>query len=563
MGRFQEALQIAETLSARQVNEWQVYASLGEALAGLKRFAEAREAFTDARRLGAKYHRDGRFNDKPLDAVTEDVDPRAVYLGFEIERLARCEWADYQTKIASIRKLTEDLLAEGAHTPLTPFNSLSLPLPPSLQLAIARNEANYIKAGMAEIKRSQGFIPVRRPVDRLRIGYVSADFRYHPTAHLMRSLFKIHDRRGFEIYGYALNKEDGSRYYSQIKADCDHFIDLTELSNAQAAQRIYEDGIHILVDLMGYTKYARTEIFALQPAPIQVSYLGFPGTLGADFIHYILADSTVLPAEQAEFFTEQPVYLPDCYQVNDRWQEIAETGISRADQGLPEKGFVFCCFNQANKLDPVMFAVWVRILKELPGSVLWLLLTRAEMQDNLRREAEAHGVAGERLIFAKHLPKDRHLERHRLADLFLDTRLYNAHTTASDALWAGLPVLTCRGQAFAARVGASLLQAVGLPQLITENLKEYHRLAIHLATQPQELLELRNRLLKNRLSTPLFDTERFVRHLEQGYRIMWARYQRAEEPQAIRVTPLAPADSSEPMKRANFRLWPWKLGRSR
>ena len=258
---------------------------------------------------------------------------------------------------------------------------------------------------------------------------------------------------------------------------------------------------------------------------------------------YVLVDPVVLPPEQAVFCTEQPVYLPECYQVNDRWQEIAETDIQRADQSLPEQGFVFCCFNQIQKLEPVMFAVWMRILRRVPDSILWLYSESEEAQDNLRRSASACGVAGERLVFAKRLSKDRHLERHRLADLFLDTRIYGAHTTASDALWSGLPVLTCLGEAFPARVAASLLQSVGMPELITHSLEEYEEQAVRLATRPADLALLREKLAYNRLRRPLFDTERFTRHLECAYELMWERHARGLSPAPLHVSALPTVNS--------------------
>ena len=260
--------------------------------------------------------------------------------------------------------------------------------------------------------------------------------------------------------------------------------------------------------------------------------------MGASFIPYIIADPVVLPETLQPYFTEQPIYLPECYQVNDQEQMIATTGIKRQDVGLPETGMVFCCFNKSSKFDPVMFAIWTRILNQVPGSVLWLLASKPDVASNLRREAESRGIAGERLIFAERLPKDRHLERHRLADLFLDTHLYNAHTTASDALWAGLPVLTCIGQTFQARVAASLLQAVGMPELITHSLEEYESLAVRLATHPAELATLREKLAHNRLRTPLFNTERFARHLEQAYAMMWDCYSRHLPPAPLHVPPL-------------------------
>jgi predicted O-linked N-acetylglucosamine transferase (SPINDLY family) len=418
---------------------------------------------------------------------------------------------------------------------------LFLPLPNELRLAIARREAERLVEAVAGL--NVAIAPVSSPRSkekaRLKIGYVSADFREHPTAHLMRGLFRYHDRDRFEIHGYALRGDDGSAYYQQIRDDCDRFVDLSEVDNAAAARQIQADGVDILVDLMTYTNFARPEIFALRPAPMQVSWLGFPGSSGSDYLDYLLVDPVVLPPEQAAFCVEQPAFLPECYQVNDRWQEIAETGVRRADQGLPETGFVFCCFNQIQKLEPVMFEVWMRILRRVAGSVLWLYSESEEARGRLRATANARGIAGERLIFADRLPKTRHLERHRLADLFLDTRLYNAHTTASDALWAGVPVLTCPGETFPARVAASLLQAVGLPELITDTLEEYEERAVRLAMQPGELAELYAKLADNRLRTPLFDTERFARHLERAYEMMWERHARGLPPAPLRVPSLS------------------------
>ena len=447
-------------------------------------------------------------------------------------------WDDYDAVLNRAKVLIEQSLAEGQPTPLPPFKSLVMPFPPELHFAIARSQGDFLWSGMMDVRRRLAFAHPASCSQRLKIGYVSADFRNHPTAQLMRGLFQSHDRKRFEIYAYALCKDDHSSYYQQIKADAEQFVDLSSMTNADAASRIHRDGIHVLIDLMGYTAYARSEIFALQPAPVQVSYLGYPGTMGASFIPYIIVDPVVLPEDLQTYFTEQPVYLPNCYQVNDRWQEIAETGIQRRDAGLPEEVPVFCCFNMPSKLEPVMFAVWTRILKQVPGSVLWLLASELQVAANLRRAAERHGIGGERLIFAERLPKDRHLERHRLADLFLDTRLYNAHTTASDALWAGLPVLTCIGETFPARVAASLLQAVGMPELIAHSLAEYEELAVRLATHPSELAALREKLAYNRLRTPLFDTERFARHLEQVYEMMWERHIQGLPPAPLWVAPL-------------------------
>lgn len=543
-GRFQEALALLEAFPPTARDCWEFHAKRGEALAGLDRFDEARESLNaadrlDSRAFRANYH-DGPFQLRPADSMPPPVTPELIRINYEFRRLEHADWQDYDRRIAAIRQWTEAGLAHGEASPLLPFRALFLPLSDDLRLSIARSEAARLERSVAA---SKGAITasVRPPVEagaRLKIGYVSADFREHPTAHLMRGLFRCHDRARFEIYGYALRGDDGSAYYRQIREDCERFSDVSRLDNDGVARRIREDGIHVLVDLMSYTNHARPELFALRPAPVQAAWLGFPGSSGAAYLDYLLVDQVVLPTEQTRFCTEQPVWLPESYQVNDRWQEIAETGARRADHGLPETGFVFCCFNQIQKIEPVMFDLWMRLLDHVAGSVLWLYTESEEARDRLRVNAAACGIIPERLIFAGRLPKARHLERHRLADLFLDTRIYNAHTTASDALWAGLPVLTCLGDSFPARVAASVLHAVGLPELIAHSLAAYEELAMVLATHPDRLASLRNQLQRNRLQTSLFDTERFARHLESAYQLMWERCDRGLSPAPLQVPPL-------------------------
>lgn len=541
--RFAEALAVADGLLKRGVRDWQVCANRGGALAGLEHFEEARQAFATARALDEEafvaFRQRHQAYGAPPDALMPELDPRAEYLAFALSRLIEhCGWDRYEAVVERAITLIRQCLAEGKPAPIPPFKTIFLPFAPEVSAAIARSHGQFLASGMAAVRQKLEFVDPKLATERLRIGYVSADFRNHPTAHLSSGLFRAHDRERFEICIYALCKDDGSAYYQRIRADADRFTDLTGMSNAEAATRINADSIHILIDLMGYTACARPEIFALQPAPVQASYLGYPGSLGAPFISYIIADPVVLPEGLWSWFTEQPVYLPECYQVNDRGQEIAETGVRRVDQDLPEQSFVFCGFNQIQKLEPVMFAIWMRILDRTPGSVLWLYANDREARERLRATAAGHGVSGERLIFAEYLPKSRHLERHRLADLFLDTRLCNAHTTASDALWAGLPVLTCIGETFPARVAASLLYAVGMPELITHSLAEYEDLAVRLATHPDELAALREKLAYNRLRTPLFDTERFARHLERAYEMMWERHVQGLPPAPLWVAPL-------------------------
>ena len=417
---------------------------------------------------------------------------------------------------------------------LPPFTFLSIPTSAAEQLACARNWAANFDPYVQQ-REGLGFCFSRAPKPRLRIGYLSSDYYEHATAYLMAELFELHDRSHFEVVAYSYGKDDSGAMRRRLAAGCDRFVDLCAASFQEAARQIYEDRIDILVDLKGYTKGARTEIAALRPAPIQVSYLGYPGTMGAEFIDYLVTDRFITPPGQEKFFTEKLVCLPDCYQINDRKRPIAEQTPTRQACGLPAKGFVFGCFNSTYKTTPEVFAVWMRVLKEVPGSVLWLYEGNSVVEANLRREAQERGIDPARLVFARPLPRDQHLARVRCADLLLDTLPVNGHTTASDALWAGLPVLTCAGETFVSRVAGSLLTAVGLPELITTSLAGYEALAVRLARKPSEVARLRKRLEKNRLTAPLFDSERCTRHLERAYRMMWEIYARDEAPRHLEV----------------------------
>ena len=308
-----------------------------------------------------------------------------------------------------------------------------------------------------------------------------------------------------------------------------------DLSDREAAKQIHEDQVDILVDLMGHTGDSRLAICAYRPAPVQVTYLGYPGGTGAGFFNYLIADKIVIPEEHTPFYRENLVYMPHSYQANDHSQIIAEKIWKRSNLGLPENGFVFCSFNQPYKIEPVMFDVWMSILKQVTGSVLWLLCRNRRAEENLKREADLRGVSPSRLIFAQELSKGEHLSRQKLADLFLDTRIVNGHTTTSDALWAGVPVITLMGGHFASRVSASLLKAVGLSGLITHSLDEYEAVAVRLALNRSELRSTRQTLSRNRLIEPLFDTRRFAENLEKAYKEMWRIYLNGESPRRIIV----------------------------
>ena len=352
--------------------------------------------------------------------------------------------------------------------------------------------------------------------DRIRVAYLSADFRRHATAELIAGLIEAHDRTRFEIGAVSFGRDDGSALRSRLIAGFDWLEDVSLKSDEEVAQWLAEHEIDIAVDLKGHTQESRPGILAYRPCPVQVNYLGYPGTIGAPWLDYILADARVLPFDRQEFYSEKIVHLPHCYQVNDSARAIGETP-SRAEAGLPPQGFVFSCFHAAWKITPVLFEIWMRLLAAVPGSILWLLDDNLAAKRNLAAAASSHGVDPGRLLFAPRLPSAAHLARHRLADLFLDTLPYNAHTTASDALWAGLPIVTCLGTQFDGRVAASLLEAVGLAELVTGTLADYEGLALSLAREPARLQDLRARLQANLRTSPLYDTDRFRRSLEAAY----------------------------------------------
>jgi protein O-GlcNAc transferase len=430
--------------------------------------------------------------------------------------------------------------SEGGAAAVDPFAFLALPIPAAAHRQRAARECarQWVEqrlkcAGTGDARVARSRARELRP--KIAVGYLSWDFQEHATAYLIAELIETHDRERFTIFGYSFGPEDKSPMRHRLAKAFDQFVDIKDSSFVEAAQRIQADEVDILVDLKGYTAHARPRILALRPAPLQVNYLGYAGTMGAPFIDYILVDDFVVPADQQPFFTEKLVHLPGCYQVNDSRREIATTTPSRAECGLPDEAFVFCCFNTCYKITPEMFTAWMGILQAVPGSVLWLLEANRFAPDNLRKEAQARGVAPQRLIFAPRLPLPDHLARHPLADLFLDTVPYNAHTTASDALWAGCPVLTLAGQTFPSRVAGSLLRALGLPELIAATFQEYEEKAVRLAREPQLLADLRARLLVNRETSPLFRGAEFAKNLEEAFATMWKIHTSGEQARAFAV----------------------------
>lgn len=466
-----------------------------------------------------------------------DPDHAEATAGLCRVKASMCDWRNRDEDFAHLMKVTERQLAAGERTALAAFDALARPLSPAMHLKIGRSWAEESKRRMAGWRRRLNFRFDRsRRHERLRIGYVSQDFRDHAVGHLTRTMYGLHDRSEFEIFGYAVRKSDSSIYRKTIEAGCEHFIDIHDIGLPQGAQRIHRDEIDIMVDLMGHTSGNRIGITALHPAPVTVGFLAYPGSSGADFTDYMLTDAVVTTPEDQRDYAERLVFLPNCFQPNDWTQEVDESPVTRAEFGLPDEAFVFSCFNNHFKLEPYVYDIWMRILRRVPNSVLWLLELNSPMARNLRREAQARGVSPERIVLSSKTGKARHLARQQLADLFLDTRYFNAHTTCSDSLWAGLPVLTCPGQSFAARVAASLLKAAGLPELIATDFADYERLAVHLATHPAELQVIRNKCAAQRTTSPLFDTKRFVRNLERAYRLIWDNWLAGNPPRQLFVT---------------------------
>lgn len=371
---------------------------------------------------------------------------------------------------------------------------------------------------------------------RITVGYLSSDFHDHATAHLLGRLFALHDRDRFRIHAYSYGPDDGSAWRQRLVGDCDAFVGLEGLGDAAAAQRIRDDGVDILVDLKGWTQGSRLGICARRPAPLQVAYLGFPGTSGVPFIDYAIVDRVVAPPGDDAVFSEKLVRMPHSYQVNETASQISADGPTRAEVALPGRGIVFASFNQPYKIEPELFDVWAHVLAELSGAVLWLLDTGELARANLRREAAARGIDPGRLVFAPRWPKDRHLARLPLADMVLDTRMCCGHTSTSDALSVGVPVIGFRGAHFASRVTASCLAAVGAPELANNDLAGYERQALALARDPDALRALRARLSANRLTHPLFDTAGFARDLERAYGEMWRLWLAGEPPRALTLT---------------------------
>ena len=468
--------------------------------------------------------------DEAIAALTRALELRPDHLNARAQRmflLARnCDWALLDEDLARVREF-------GASTgAVSPFMMLSFEDHPARHRQRAEN---YVAALCPQVSPVPP-PPTVRP-EKLSLGYFSADFRNHATVHLAGRIFELHDRDRFNVHAYSFGPPTDDLSRRRMIRAFDSFTDVSAMSDDAVVAKARADGIDVAIDLLGHTEGSRIGIFARRAAPVQVNWLGYPGTSGASFIDYMVADPMVVADEHRLSYCERLITLPFSYQPSDDRRMIAARPSSRADVGLPDQAFVFCCFNNSYKLKPVEFAIWMRLLKAIDASLLWLAAGPVRSQDNLRAAALQHGVDPERLVFAESRPVAEHLARCRLADLFVDTFHYNAHTTASDALWAGLPLITMAGQGFATRVAASLLHAVGLDELITTTEEAYFDLALELARDPVKLAAIRAKLAANRLALPLFDSERFTRHIEAGYQAAYRTYFEGRPPGDIRIDP--------------------------
>lgn len=504
LNRFDEELASYDHAIALKPDYAEAFFNRGHVLVRLKKLNEAFMSYSNAILL---------------------IPNHEIFYGYWIEvKKMLCDWSNYEQDLSVLEEKVN--VKKSAIAPL---------------IVLALSDSPLLQQKAAEL-----FVQTKFPAnnalpsiarypnqDKIRIGYFSADFHNHAVSFLTAELFEMHDKSRFELVAISFSSIQ-DEMTQRLAYAFDQFVDASKQSDLDVVLMARNMRIDIAIDLGGFTAGCRPEIFAMRVAPIQVNYLGYPGTMGADYMDYVIADNTIIPSSHQQYYTEKVVYLPS-FQVNDTKRTISDRKFSREELGLPPTSFVFCSFNNITKITPFIFDSWMRILKQVDGSVLWLLDESPAAVNNLRKEAVSRGVDSSRLIFAKRLPLPEYLARYRMADLFLDTLPYNAGTTASDALWVGLPVLTLMGETFAGRMAASLLNAIHLPELITTTQEKYEACAINLATQPDKLKDIKQKLANNRLSTPLFDIEYFTRNIESAYIQMYERYQAGLGPDHINV----------------------------
>jgi predicted O-linked N-acetylglucosamine transferase (SPINDLY family) len=537
MRRFEDALASYDKAIALRSDYAEAYVNRGHVLRELWRNEAAVDSYDRAIQLKPIYAEAFESRGICLLAIGRIEDAISSYqraLALEPERkfvlgtrrhtqMYVCDWNNLESDLERIAK------GVSAGRPIVmPFEALGL----FDSAPLHRQAAEIWMRNECPPDDSLGQMPERPRGERIRVGYFSADFRMHPVSLLTAELYERHDRSKFEIMAFALGPEANDPMRARLVRGFDRFIDVRDHSDRQVASLARQLGIDIAVDLGGFTRHSRPKIFALRAAPVQISYIGYLGTMGAPYMDYLIADPTIIPRERQQDYAEKILYLPS-YQVNDSQRHIANRIFSRKELGLPQTGFVFSCFNTNYKILQSTFETWMRILKRVEGSVLFLYAENSTAAQNLRKQAHHHSIDTDRIVFGERVSVEYYLARMRSMDLFLDTLPYNAGTTASDALWAGLPVLTCTGQAFAGRVAASLLRAIDLPELITTSPAEYENLAVHLASNPAQLAAIREKLAANRLTTRLFDTDLFTRNLEAAFTVIHERAQQHMPPDHV------------------------------
>ncbi len=538
--RLPEALAGVEKILALTPSDARAWKSRGAVLSDMGRMDEALASFDQALALQPDYadalYRRGNL----LWAVKRDLaagirdlesalkaDPEHPYLRGDLLHLKMqaADWRGCGEAIAAI-----DAGVRAGKRVIQPLYFLAISDSPAAVQACSRIYTDHIYPPLPS-----PWVHKSRAPGKIRLGYLCGNFRVHPTGFLMAGLIERHDKSKFQVIAFDLNGKEESPIRKRFAAAFDKFLDVSRLADDALAEKIHAEGIDILVDMHGHTRDHRMGALARKPAPLQVELLGFPSTVGAPYMDYVIGDGVVIPEQDRRFYTEAVAQLPDTYWPTDGGLEMPSEIPSRAECGLPEEAFVFCDFNQLYKLTPAIFAVWMRILRLVPGSVLWLLENNSICSANLRREAVAHGVAESRLVFALSTSQEKHMARLKLADLCIDTLPYNAHTTTSDALWMGVPMVTCLGDAFAGRVAASLLYAMNMPELVTDSLEAYEALILSLAADPARLAEVRRKLEAQRGTAALFDTDRYRRNLEAAFAAMWDRFQQGLAPQSFAV----------------------------
>lgn len=506
LGRLEAAAKMLKKAIILKPNYAAAYYNLGNVFAEQNELEEAVKTYDKALKLRPNYP----------DALAQKMRHQASI----------CDWTEFLSNFTCLK----DLSLSGKH--IGPFFALSLEDNPEQHLS--RSKA-FVIAKYQNYKPSHTFVRPSKNPPRLHIGYFSSGFHAHPVNYLMSQIIKRHNRGSFKVFGYSLGPPVFDKMRAELSKSFDVFRDLNDSKDDEIIKLAHEDRLDIAIDLTGHTSSTRSGIFALRPAPIQINYLGYPGSMGANFIDYIIADENLIPVEDRKYYVEKPIYLPHQYQAQDDELQIAHEVPSRTSLGLPEREFVFCAINATYKITPKEFDIWMRLLKNVPGSVLWLFESNKWAKENLINEAIVRGIPPDRLIFAKRVQHDQYLAQFRQADLYLDTFNYNAGATASNALWAGLPVLTKRGKSYTSRMASSLLLSVGLSELITNSEAEYEELALELAQNPERLTSLKNDLSDKRINSPLFDSNLFTKHLENGYQQAYQRYYSGKETDAIFV----------------------------